>query len=1548
MADRGETWAGVDSPLAKRVSELSAQTLAAYGKAPRLIEEHHNLERAAVEGGYGRRQLYELVQNGADELLGASGRIEVVVTEDYLYCANQGNPLSVDGVGALLYSHLSAKRGTEIGRFGLGFKSVLGITDSPELFSRTGSFRFGPGYASSQIEAALGERPAKVPALRLAEALDPRAEMDEDATLAELAAWATTVVRLRRTEEESTWLEQDLGAFPTQFLLFSPHVAELVLDDRVNERRRSIVSRSDGDALVLDEGGMETRWRVFSTIHEPSARARADAGQHADRDEIPLVWAVPTARGGRGEFWAFFPTIDFTTLSGVVNAPWKLNEDRTHIIEGTFNQELIESLGTLVLDNLEELVSDADPGVVLDLMPARGRETAGWADKVLTDYLNDRAGYEPSIPDQAGELELPSTIKLHPPDVPRSVLDLWATAPDRPSGWAHPSVESRDRRACAVTYMKVVGRGPESVESWLEALTAGKGHHGAAIAMRVAADLLIADDATFRDGVQAARIVPVQDEGLVALKDGAVFLAADLGVEVDTRNLDESVTEIEGVLDAARVLGIREVDPLLVLASILEKNTDGWQAPEWSRFWDLARRANETLVHQLLSDTKVVPGRLQVRTASGDWARLSGVLEPGEIIPRHSENDRGSLIDTTYHREELGLLHRLGLTAGPTGIGGGTDEPWFAGYRDQAVQSYLARLRAHGASPNRTLIDFRKQRFAGPLTPLRSLSDDTKARYCAALLAAAEDLRPWRIHHTTKADYAEHEWPNPLVWMIREEGLLKTSLGPRAVDNAVGPGLRAWAASLPVAEVSDEAAAMLQLPNVLDDLSEDHWLSVLAGLDAIDRDADIGAAYAAAAAHGIARPDDLRCRVGKTLDRQSWEAVAVTDDDLLARIFIKTGQPYIQVPEPDQCAVLVREWGLREAADAVRTEVAWVAAGEPEPLIDLFPLLRVSIDADHREIQVQPCGELRVETVTDHGKIVTDKLVTLDGEILYRRADTEDHDFLRALSSELGLDLQEPAIEKIVQNLESKRIKDLRKAIREGKSDARRLLLAVGADELRRGLPSALLEAVGEMYGEPTDEQIAELALVVHGPRAVQEYRGALEAAGLAPPARWAGGRAAVEFVRDLGFPSEYAGFPTNKPEATLVVEGRPLLGPLHVYQEEIVGAFRELIAAGGNPRGLLSLPTGAGKTRVTVEALIRSIADGDIESPLLWIAQTEELCEQAVQSWGELWRAFGPAGEALTISRLWGGYEATEVDRGSQVVVATIQKLDAGVYRKAAYKWLSKAGGLVVDEAHSSIGQQYTRMLEWQGMERGKARVPLIGLTATPFRGTTDETKRLVSRYGATRLDTDALPSADAYGQLQELGVLSRVDHDLLPGSDLELSEEDLEALRQSRLLPAAAGRRLGADVERNRTLLSSILELDNEWPVLLFAASVEHAQTMAALLRREGVTAAAISGETDRGVRRHAIESFRRGEIRVLTNFAVLTAGFDAPKVRAVYVARPSYSANYYQQMIGRGLRGPLNGGTDRCLLVNVADNVLRFEKRLAFHEFDYLWSNSGAPVV
>jgi superfamily II DNA or RNA helicase len=247
-------------------------------------------------------------------------------------------------------------------------------------------------------------------------------------------------------------------------------------------------------------------------------------------------------------------------------------------------------------------------------------------------------------------------------------------------------------------------------------------------------------------------------------------------------------------------------------------------------------------------------------------------------------------------------------------------------------------------------------------------------------------------------------------------------------------------------------------------------------------------------------------------------------------------------------------------------------------------------------------------------------------------------------------------------------------------------------------------------------------------------------------------------------------------------------------------------------------------------------------------------------------------------------------------------------------------------------------------GRERERDRCPLIGLTATPFRGVSvTETGRLVGRYNRNRLDSGALGD-DPYQELQERGVLSKVEHLLLPGTEIDLTVDELERLRRTRLIPSGVEARLGKDSERNAVLLQSVLDLPTDWPVLLYAASVDHAEIMAGLLTLQGISSAAISSRTPPTARRYFVEEFRAGRIRVLTNYAVLTEGFDAPAVRAVFVARPTYSPNLYQQMIGRGLRGPLNGGTEYCLVVNVADNVRQFGEELAFREFEYLWETGA----
>ena len=102
----------------------------------------------------------------------------------------------------------------------------------------------------------------------------------------------------------------------------------------------------------------------------------------------------------------------------------------------------------------------------------------------------------------------------------------------------------------------------------------------------------------------------------------------------------------------------------------------------------------------------------------------------------------------------------------------------------------------------------------------------------------------------------------------------------------------------------------------------------------------------------------------------------------------------------------------------------------------------------------------------------------------------------------------------------------------------------------------------------------------------------------------------------------------------------------------------------------------------------------------------------------------------------------------------------------------------------------------------------------------------------------------------------------------------------------------------------------------------------------------ARAVSANTETSVRRRIVEEFRADEIDALVNYGIFREGFDAPKTRAIVVARPVYSPNLYFQMIGRGLRGVKNGGNDRCLILNVRDNIANYQRKLAFSELNWLW--------
>ena len=94
------------------VREQTQENLRVYATSPTRVDEDAGQEMNLAHGGYGRRQLLELVQNGADAMIPLpGGRIEVILTAEHLYCANDGDPVSEAGIRSLLHAHLSDKRG---------------------------------------------------------------------------------------------------------------------------------------------------------------------------------------------------------------------------------------------------------------------------------------------------------------------------------------------------------------------------------------------------------------------------------------------------------------------------------------------------------------------------------------------------------------------------------------------------------------------------------------------------------------------------------------------------------------------------------------------------------------------------------------------------------------------------------------------------------------------------------------------------------------------------------------------------------------------------------------------------------------------------------------------------------------------------------------------------------------------------------------------------------------------------------------------------------------------------------------------------------------------------------------------------------------------------------------------------------------------------------------------------------------------------------------------------------------------------------------------
>jgi hypothetical protein len=526
-------WPDSSPDLADWLKTQTRAAMEAYRADPLLVSEHGNQEDAYRTGGYADRQLQELVQNGADALQRAStqGRVELRLANGALYCANEGEPFTRQGLEAVCHSYLSAKRGDEIGRFGLGFKSVLAVSDRPQVFSRSISFGFDGERSRSQLEGVV--RPgAAVPVLRLPELLYARPEIESDPVLQKLCGWAQTVIRLPLRGDFGR-LRAEMRDFPLEFLLFAPGISvlRLVIEDAVGgfEKELRCVPLDDG-AVRLDDGEGDGRlWRVWHRHHRPSAPAQEEVPRALRRERIRVSYAAPTDARGTGTFWAYFPLTDRTSTTGILNASWRINDDRTGLLPGIYNQEILDVIADLAVEAIPGLRTPEDPARHFDYLPARGREWLNFADRQLTERIPGRVARTPCIPDMNGELQLPGTLRMLKVDAPIGIgtYRLWSSAPGRPVDSPHPSCYTTATRRTRLR--SLVRRDEEhasNVEvkpaSWLEMLVRDGTDEQCASALNVLAT--VTDD-NVRSELAAARVLPDSRGRMRRLTDTAkVFL----------------------------------------------------------------------------------------------------------------------------------------------------------------------------------------------------------------------------------------------------------------------------------------------------------------------------------------------------------------------------------------------------------------------------------------------------------------------------------------------------------------------------------------------------------------------------------------------------------------------------------------------------------------------------------------------------------------------------------------------------------------------------------------------------------------------------------------------------------------------------------------------------------------------------------------------------------------------------------------------------------------------------------------------------------------
>jgi superfamily II DNA or RNA helicase len=366
--------------------------------------------------------------------------------------------------------------------------------------------------------------------------------------------------------------------------------------------------------------------------------------------------------------------------------------------------------------------------------------------------------------------------------------------------------------------------------------------------------------------------------------------------------------------------------------------------------------------------------------------------------------------------------------------------------------------------------------------------------------------------------------------------------------------------------------------------------------------------------------------------------------------------------------------------------------------------------------------------------------------------------------------------------------------------------------------------------------------------------------------------------------------YPDFQDEVRPQLEGVPPVTcpDLRPYQAAAIAAWER-----AGRRGIIVLPTGAGKTRAAIAAMVRT------GLRTLCMVPTRVLMAQWVQTLGEAgFKSIGEYGDGRRIEQ--------------PVTVATF----ASAFRNVE-TFGNRFDLLVIDEVHhfgAGGGDETLEMCTAAArlglsatLPEGEIRRVRLDALVGPevYRASVDE---LVGRYLATfELVTIsvALTPSERHDYDTELSVfrpMCRAFFESAPGaswSDFVSTAGRSEAGRRA----LAAWRRSHIIVRycaAKRAAVSDLLLRHRDARILVFAADNDTAYAIA----REHLVQP-ITCDIGAAERARALQRFSKGELRILVSARVLNEGLDVPAADIAIVVGGSQGSREYIQRVGRVLR-------------------------------------------